>query len=102
MKHRKPKTCEAEYQGRKVPVTVPQRHDAVAYSGDAAEVLRDVLRDTLSPQAVAAMANALRVQVNRGIEDKDIRQQLQWFGDRLVAIVGGEKQYHRLCDELGL
>lgn len=101
MKQRTPKTYEAEHGGRKVRVTVPERHDAVAYSGDAAEVLRDVLRDNLSPEAVAATANAVRVQVNRGIKDKSVQRQLKWFADRLVAIVGGEEQYHRLCDELG-
>ena len=73
----------------------------LTYSGTAAEVVQEVLRDNLSPEAVAATANAVRVQVNRGIEDKSVEQQLKWFADRLVAIVGGEKQYHRLCGELG-
>ena len=45
--------------------------------------------------------NSRRVQVSRGIEDKNVEQQLKWFADRLVAIVGGEKQYHQLCDWLG-
>jgi len=45
----RPPTYKATVGGRKVCVTVPERHDHVAYEGAAAEVLKDLLRDNLSP-----------------------------------------------------
>jgi len=107
MAKKRPKTYEVEHDGRKVRVTVPERHDHVAYEGDAAEVLRDVLKDNLSPQAVAALANAIRVQLNSraGLASGDWRvwrQQLRWLSDLLVEMLGGEEAYRQACDEAGL
>ncbi len=76
-----------------------QRHETVAYSGDAAEVLRDVLRDTLSPHAVAAIAAYL--QPVRTM-DAEVVRQVRWFADLLAKVVGGEEKLNRLCEEVGL
>ena len=99
MKRQRPKTYEAEVAGRKVRVTVPERHDHAAYEGDAADVLKDVLRDTLSPQAVAAIVAYLQPAKTK---DKAVNRQLRWFADRLTELVGGAEQLGRLTDELGL
>jgi len=100
MTRRKPKTYEAEMNGKKVRVTVPERHETVAYSGDGRQVLQDVLGDSLSPQAVAAMANAIRVQLH-SVKDAAVKRQLTWFEQQLVAMIS-EEQYRRLCVEAGL
>lgn len=82
---------------------------ASLYEGDAVEVLRAVLRDTLSPHAVAAIANAARVQANtlhgRNAEGDAHRtavaRELEWFADVLNRLVG-QKSAKRLLNELGL
>jgi len=99
MKHKKrPKTYEAEHDGRKVRVTIPERHDHVAYEGDAAEVLRDVLKDNLSPQAVAVIAAHLHGLVHT--KSDRMNREVAWFTDLLLNLVGD--QYNALCEEAGL
>jgi len=94
MKRRKrPKTYEAEMGGKKVRVTVPDAVDE--------DVLLEAVKDNFSPQVVAAMANALRVQVNSP-RSSEVTRQLRWLADRLTELVGGSEQYHRLCEEAGL
>ena len=112
MKRKRPETYEAEHAGRKVRVTVPDRHETVAYSGNAAEVMRDVLRDNLSPHTVATIAAYLGVPaaIHRGgvplqpvrTMDPAILRQVTWFRELLTTVVGGEDELNRLCDEVGL
>ena len=99
MKRKMAKTYEVDHRGRKVRVTVPERHESVAYSGDVEEVLRDVLRDSLSPHAVAAIAAYL--QPVRTM-DQEVVRQVRWFAELLTEVVGGEDQLNRLCEEVGL
>jgi len=99
MKRKPTKTYEADHRGRKVRVTVPGRHESVAYSGDVAEVLRDVLRDSLSPHAVAAIAAYL--QPVRTMDTEVVRQ-VTWFAELLTEVVGGDEAMNRLCEEVGL
>jgi hypothetical protein len=98
MKRKRPKTYEADYRGKKVHVTVPQRHETVAYSGDAKDVLRDVLRDSLSPQAVAVIAGHLHGMVNT--KSESVNREVAWFTELLLDMVGD--QYNALCEEAGL
>jgi len=79
------------------------RHEMVAYSGDAAEVLRDVLKDNLSPQAVAALANAVEDYLARRDDpaspldqsmDPDVVGQLRWLAGEMIAALGGAEAYH--------
>jgi hypothetical protein len=100
MKRKTPKTYEVEHHGRKVRVSVPARHETVTYSGDGGRVLQDILGDSLSPQAVAALANAIRVQLH-SVKDAAVKRQLRWFEQQLVAMIS-EEQYRRLCVEAGL
>jgi hypothetical protein len=116
MKRKRPKTYEADFRGKKVRVTVPERHDdpaeaqaqrqhvqagghaSVAYSGDAVEVLRDVLKDNLSPQAVAVIAGHLHGMVNT--KSDAVNREVAWFTEQLLDMVGD--QYNALCEEAGL
>jgi len=100
MKRRKrPKMYEATYRGKKVRVTIPKRRDSVAYSGDAADVLRDVLKDSLSPLAVAAIASCLQTSHTN---DPETNRQVSWFAEQLRNLLGGDEQQSRLAEELGL
>ena len=98
-KRKRPETYEADHKGRKVRVTVPERHESVAYSGDAVEVLRDALRDNLSPHAIAAIA--AYIQPVRTMDPRLVRQ-VRWFADLLIEMVGGGDEHNRLCEEVGL
>jgi len=105
MTRKRPKTYEAECRGKKVRVTVPQRHQTVAYSGEAVEVLRDVLRDNLSPQAVAAVAAHLHGIVKT--TDDKVNGEVAWFTQQLLEMLGDQPacrtgRYNALCEELGL
>ena len=93
------KRYEAEYQGRKVRVTVPEA-DPVGVGENSP--LREAIREALSPEAVATLANAVRVQVNGGLKDRAVRRQLKWFAEQLVEMLGGEDAYRRACREAGL
>ena len=106
MKRKRPKppqgvprgTYEADFRGKKVRVTVPQRHETVAYSGEAKDVLRDVLRDSLSPKAVAVIAGHLHGMVNT--KSDAVNREVAWFTEQLLDMVGD--QYNALCEEVGL
>jgi len=75
------------------------RHETVAYSGDAVDVLQDVLRSHLSPHAVAAIVAYLQPART---SNPDVDRQLRWLADRLTDLVGGPEQLDRLADELAL
>ena len=77
------------------------RHCSVAYSGDAAAVLRDVLKDNLSPRAVAAIAAYLR-QGDPASTDDRVNKEVWWFLDLLTDLVGGYDEQVRLAAEVGL
>jgi hypothetical protein len=93
MARRKLKTYEAEFKGRKVRVNVPE--------SDEANALGEAVKDNLSPEAVATLANAVRVQVNGRRMNPEVRRQLDWLANRLVTMLGGENAYHDLLKEAG-
>jgi len=97
-KRKRPETYEADHKGRKVRVTVPERHESVAYSGDVVQVLRDVLKDNLSPQAVAVIAAHLHGVVKTTSDS--VNREVAWFTEQLLETVGD--QYNVLCEEAGL
>jgi len=94
---RKVKKYEVEVEGRKAEVTVPETHNQVAYAGEATEVLRDVLRDSLSPEAVAIVAACVDPEV---VKDAKVAREVKWFRDLLVKMVGSEEAIDRVCAEL--
>jgi len=100
----KPETYPVVLHGRKARVTVPERHDHVAYEGEPADILRDLMKDNMSPQAVAALANAARLQLNATapiLGDTAWRVEVEWVANALIAALGGEEAYHRICREAG-
>ena len=90
MAKRKPKTYEADHAGRKVRVTVPE--------SDEANALADAIRDSLSPEGVAAVAAHLQALYPSKKDSTD--REVVWFHDFLVNLLGSD-EYNRLCDELG-
>ena len=93
-KRKRPKTYETTLNGKKTRVTIPDnpRDD---------ETLFEALKDNLSPEAVAAIAAYL---VARPAEapNKAVNRELNWFTDQLVALVGGDDAFNRLCENMGL
>ena len=104
MKRKTPKTYEATHQGRKVRVTIPEREDPA----EPAKELRDLLQDCMSPQAVAIIAFAVNAHLARGGTTgrtyplREASQQVDWFQRQLVASLGGQDAYERVCREAGL
>jgi len=76
-----------------------KKHVMVAYSGEAKDVLHDVLKDNLSPEAVAVIAAYLQ-PAHCG--DERVDRQVQWFAEQLVELLGGDDAFNRVCDELKL
>jgi len=76
-----------------------KRHAMVAYSGEAKGVLRDVLKDNLSPEAVAVIAAYLQPA---RCGDVQVDRQVQWFVEQLVELLGGDDVFNRVCEELKL
>jgi len=81
------------------PAPTSRRHEMVAYSGEQTAVLKDVLSDALSPQAVAAIVAYLQPAKTK---DKAVNHELRWFAERLTELVGGPEMQGRLADEVGL
>jgi hypothetical protein len=81
------------------PAPTSGRHEMVAYSGEQGAVLKDVLRDALSPQAVAAIVAYLQPAKTK---DKAVNHELNWFAERLTELVGGPEMQGRLAEEVGL
>jgi hypothetical protein len=73
-------------------------HHMVAYSGRDVDVLRDVLRDNLGPQAIAVIAGHLHGMVNT--KSDSVNREVAWFTEQLLDMVGD--QYNALCEEAGL
>ena len=92
MERPKPKTYEAKVNGRKTRVTVPD-------DPDPEEMLIDAIQDSLSPQAVAAIAAFLQPAATKSAE---VNRQIRWFAELLTAVVGGGEAHNRLCEEVGL
>jgi hypothetical protein len=92
------KTYEADHAGKKVRVTVPENEDPSAPGKE----LRDLLQDCMSPEAVATIAFAVNVHLARGGTTGMAYQQADWFQIQLVALLGGQDAYERVCRETGL
>ena len=91
MKRRnRPETYEAEVNGKKVRVTVPENDESDLFAA---------VREQMSPHAVAAIVSFLQpVRTN----NSDVDRQVHWFAEELVKLVGGYEQQSRLAVELGL
>jgi hypothetical protein len=92
MENEKPKTYPAKTRdGSTVRVTIPE-------DPKPEELLDDALRENLSPEAIAVIVAYLQPARSK---DATADQQVRWFSDRLVALLGAD-QFRRLQDELGV
>jgi hypothetical protein len=91
-RRKRPETYEAEVNGKKVRVTVPENPDPV-------QLMQDAIRDQLSPEAVAAIVSYLQPVSTK---DSAVNKEVAWFSERLVEMLGGYEQQSQLADELGL
>lgn len=69
-----------------------------SYSGSGEEVLKDVLRDSFSPQAVAAISAYLR---SAETKVESVNKEISYMADLLMNMVGVD-EYNRLIEEVGL
>ena len=68
------------------------------YTGSPREVVHEVLRDNLSPRAVATIAAHLHGIVKT--KDDKVNGEVAWFAEQLLEMLGD--QYNALCEEVGL
>jgi hypothetical protein len=86
------KTYKVATGDKTVRVTVP--------AGDEGPVLKDLLCDNLSPQAVAAIATYLLAGKTA---NKKVEREVAWFANFLVTgVLGGQEALERLATEAGL
>ena len=90
MKRNRPKTYEADVNGKKIRVTVPENDESDLF---------DAIREQLSPEAVASIAAHLG---GASTNNQDVYRQVRWFAGELVKLLGGNEHYTRLMEELGL
>lgn len=89
----KPKTyLHKRPNGSMVRVTVPEDPKPEA-------LLVDALRESLSPEAVAAIASWLQPA---STNDENVDREVRWFAEQLAQALGGWDQQNRLAEELGL
>ena len=85
-----PDTYEAEINGKKVRVTVPENDE---------QELFDAMREQLSPHAVASIVSHIQgAQTN----NQDVDRQVHWFAEELCKLLGGYERQAKLAEELGL
>ena len=77
-KRKQPKTYATTMDGKKVRVTVPE--------SASVESLIDMVKEHLSPQAVAAIIAYLQPAKTK---DAKINREIEWFSEKLVEAVGG-------------
>jgi len=86
--------------GEAAPTPTSGRHEMVAYSGEGKKVLADVLRDNLSPQAVAVLVTRLLAGKT---PEAEVERELTHFTNFLIAdVLGGAEALDRLAKEAGL
>ena len=77
----------------------PPRHDDGPDMGS-------ILKDYLSPEAVAAIATIILSRIGSSqtplTKVSRVNKELNWFGQELVDLVGGPEECHRLTEEIGL
>ena len=85
-----PDTYEAEINGKKVRVTVPENDESELF---------EAVREQISPEAVASIVSHLQ---GARTNNQDVDRQVRWFADELVKLLGGYEQQAQLAEELGL
>ena len=93
-RRREPKTYETTLDGKRTRVTIPE-------NPVVDDTLSETLKDNLSPEAIAAIAAYVAAGPTAG-PNASVNKELHWFVDQLVDLVGGDKAFNQLCEELGL
>ncbi len=89
-KDSKTQMYDAEVNGKKIRVTVPENDE---------QDLFDAVREQLSPEAVASIVSHLQ---GARTNNQDVDRQVRWFTEELVKLLGGYEHQARLAEELGL
>ena len=63
------------------------------------EMVEGTMRNTLTPEAVAAIAWGVRRTITN---NQSVQRQLDWLATILENLVGGPIEHQKTCDELGL
>jgi len=99
------KALQAAYDaGRAAASAAPADTIATTDAGVAAgsadvDAMFDLLRDNLSPEAVTSIVAHIQ---GASTNDPMVDQQVRWFGERLVKLLGGNAAYAQHLEELGL
>jgi len=72
--------------------------EATAAQDDRA-MIEEAMQNTLTPEAVAAIAWGVRRTITN---DQRVQRQLDWLATILENMVGGPIEHQKACDELGL
>ena len=90
MKRKHPDTYEAEINGKKVRVTIPENDETELF---------EAVREQLSPEAVASIICHLQ---GARTNNQNVDRQVRWFSDELAKLLGGYEHQAHLAEELGL
>ena len=90
MKRNRPQTYEAQMNGKKVRVTVPENDESELF---------EAVREQLSPHAVASIISHLQ---GAHTNNNEVDHQVHWFTEELTKLLGGYEYQARLAEELGL
>lgn len=89
-KTNKTQMYDAEINGKKIRVTVPENDE---------QDLFETVREQISPHAVASIVSHLQ---GARTNNQDVDRQVRWFADELAKLLGGYEHQARLAEELGL
>ena len=76
----------------------PQTYEVPVPENDEQDLF-DAVREQLSPQAVASIVAHIHGAATNNVE---VDQQVLWFCQKLTELLGGNEQFTRLAEELGL
>lgn len=91
--------CQHKGEVFTVPVNADREEPKAVDEAD----LFEAIKDNLSPEALAAIASYIDTANSTvGTNNPAVDDQVGWFAHQLRELVGGDDQYNRLCEELGL
>ncbi len=91
--------CQHKGELFTIPVNEDRAEPKAIYTNDMFEAIKD----NFSPEAVATMASYLDTANSTvGTNSPSVNHQVAWFAHELRTLVGGDEEYSRLCQEVGL
>lgn len=61
--------------------------------------MQEVIRDALSPEAVALAASELLLA---RCDDEEVDLEVRWFAEQLIDLLGGDEAFSQTCKGIGL